>query len=1234
MTSHVITGAVNLDSIVKLGSVAGIAWTRVTTTATITQNSHGMVTNDLFNVTVSSSAAAITVGVKTVTVTGTNTFTFTCLNAGAASGTVTADHIDNYLVNGGYLTVDQHTRYGVNQGTSAPFGDITLSATLGGTIEFNSTLVRAIAYDTGSGTVPALGTTISQGSASGILLSVQSSLTDATTAAGDAMPASGYIQVRQWNGTAYAAGALTGIGANATAADRAGWLHIVGRQSGTIRVNRLNLFKVRGAYYDFQGGTTDGTRATTYQLPLAGGGTVYLNGVEVQSAAATVTAASWADDVVTYTAAGHGFLPGQLLTVESSSPADYDVVDAVILNVTNDTFSVAMVGDPGTWVSGSSATVYEVYPCAGSRTALLANVATDVVRGRWCWISTAGLVRFGHDGTNSTGGYCPPSGRKIRVPNIFFSQCPQANPVSDTSPHAALASRPDFATTGGGVIDIDKACLNWYLIFSQPFSVSLTNVRTFESIFLGECASELAWRNVCVEQQAANTQIALTLSLCFGALDACVWTRAAQATAVYVVTMTDCVRLSVRGGRYHSLTKAANLTAGSTALTRVSDSTFDRCVWGGGRVAIVACTTVTFTDAIYYDVPSLTTSSTIAMYAYDLNTAASVDITIDGLSWGGLDLCQPYSGVLSVGVAGCADITLRNLGTAAAPLGGGGAYVDATWTRVTTTMTVTKVAHGLKANDLIAVNVCSDVAPRALTTTSGTLWTVATAPTADTFTVVVTNAGQTAGQYLSYYPCVMGALVHFVTGSAVRRLRVQRCYVPHVRLGLLATNADNSANDVLLENAWATEWSTQIMAALNAFSTGLALTPSLTAQTAVYGTHFTDAYTTAEPANLAGVTWDRTTTVARVTSTAHGLRPGDRILVTVTSDAAAIVLGIKTVLQNTAGASPPVPADVFSFTCLNAGAASGTLTFVVLNGRMAVLMNEATAETDGTYTFDAGAPAFTSAGSLYMPAVNDQVTFTWPRFVVGHKYWPVDEVTLGGTIANYNLFYAIDTGAGFGAFHNLRYQRAGGGGSGASTTVTMTDTTGVEAGDYVWGTNIAPLARVVTVDSSTNITVNIANLGTVSGTLRFNHLPFESNIPATGVRMKVRIVTITANVVTITSVMFYTNTTATERAYTYDLDPVALSVTALSAADLSEIQNARVYLEAAAGGDLNPGDVILNALTDADGNLTDTFAYTNPQPVVGRVRKGTSAPYFKTGLIAGTITDEGLTTTVFLVPDE
>ena len=168
---------------------------------------------------------------------------------------------------------------------------------------------------------------------------------------------------------------------------------------------------------------------------------------------------------------------------------------------------------------------------------------------------------------------------------------------------------------------------------------------------------------------------------------------------------------------------------------------------------------------------------------------------------------------------------------------------------------------------------------------------------------------------------------------------------------------------------------------------------------------------------------------------------------------------------------------------------------------------------------------------------------------------------------------------------------------------------------------------------------------------------------------------------------------------------VPVAVTVKDAADSSNIQNARVYVEAAAGGDL-PSDVtvtitrvaivaavahtahgmvtgqtvairgadqqeyngiqtivvtnpnlytyavsgspttpatgtikstavILNGLSSAGGVVQDTaFSYTSDQPIVGRVRRGSTSPLYKTSVISGTIALSGFSVTTFLVADE
>lgn len=106
----------------------------------------------------------------------------------------------------------------------------------GGLIIFDASNVRLIPYDTGAGNVPAADTIISQGGITSKLLGVWSAINSAPTAAGSPMPATGYIKVRQKAGGNYAAGALTGISANATGADVAGWIEICADQTGYISI--------------------------------------------------------------------------------------------------------------------------------------------------------------------------------------------------------------------------------------------------------------------------------------------------------------------------------------------------------------------------------------------------------------------------------------------------------------------------------------------------------------------------------------------------------------------------------------------------------------------------------------------------------------------------------------------------------------------------------------------------------------------------------------------------------------------------------------------------------------------------------------------------------------------------------------------------------------------------------------------------------------------------------------
>ena len=122
MATFTIISPVNIDSLTKLGSVAALNWTSVTTTVSITQPNHGYAVGDPFYVSAVTGTAGLTTGAKTVLgVTSSSVFTVTGTSA-TSSGTCTVIPFDTYKIDGGYLTVDQHSRYGTNQNTFSVLG--------------------------------------------------------------------------------------------------------------------------------------------------------------------------------------------------------------------------------------------------------------------------------------------------------------------------------------------------------------------------------------------------------------------------------------------------------------------------------------------------------------------------------------------------------------------------------------------------------------------------------------------------------------------------------------------------------------------------------------------------------------------------------------------------------------------------------------------------------------------------------------------------------------------------------------------------------------------------------------------------------------------------------------------------------------------------------------------------------------------------------------------------------
>ena len=311
--------------------------------------------------------------------------------------------------------------------------------------------------------------------------------------------------------------------------------------------------------------------------------------------------------------------------------------------------------------------IFEWYPCAGSLVAA-ASTATDAVRGKVCWISTAGVLRLGSDGTN-TVGYLPPAGLGIRVPNIITANCTTAARATNALPNATLATRYDFTTTGGGVIDMERANLSWFPSFAQPFSVRLVDVGINEQLLVSKIAAPIEWLRICVGQSAAQAQFALSMTQCLagGTAVDCVWTRASLAAGGFVHSLTGVYGFTWGNNKLATLTVRTNATNGTMALNNVKDCTWHNPTFGGGRVFGQICTRLKFNNTTYFDTPATTTLTVGAHAAFDFVSGCD-GIFIDGMGFGGLENCHPYLSLVSIGQTGCKNIYLRNVGSRSNPL--------------------------------------------------------------------------------------------------------------------------------------------------------------------------------------------------------------------------------------------------------------------------------------------------------------------------------------------------------------------------------------------------------------------------------------------------------------------------------------------------------------------------------------------------------------------------------------
>lgn len=1119
------------------------------------------------------------------------TFTITVLNTNIDS-LVGRTGGDTFNINGGSLTIDEHARYGVNATTSTIYGSITPSATLSGSIFVDGRSIWLIPYDTGTGNVPAYNTTISKGSASGLMIGVYSALNVAPTTPGSAVPASGYILVKQWNGTLYGTGALTGIGANAVSGETVGWIEPVGQEGTLCLLSSLNQtandgYFARGDWYTV--GTTSGSRATTYQIPT-NGVDVYHGGVLVDKAAAVnISSMSWSSGTMTVvTSSSHGFSTNDRVMVDGTTPRAFRTVDTVSITVTNSTtFTYPLASNPGTYTSGGTVAAVEWYPITNTTNL---KIGTDAYRGKVAWLdNTTGLLRFGNDGTTSTGGYLPASGLVVRLPNIMTSNATSAARTVN-SLNASVSSRWRWYN---GALGISKST---HLSGSWSPSVFQTGKQVIMS-------------DSCHHGQisiASQSQGATLTNICVGGNGTTTIGNALNLNSIFTTnTYTDCVF----NGNDNTSVSHIGLNTSS-----VTDATFTRCKIF--QVGDRGSTNFTVTMSIGRDITFTDCHIGGAVTSSQVSNVSLTDITMWQISYGRTQLASPTSTIRlqnlsqnwnidgvtfptpagsGLGRSSLVDITgssdglrLRNIGTRSTPidmrLNG---YQDAkSWSRVTTTATVTETGHPYSVGDQVVVYQSSSTA--AITLTVKTI----TAVTANTFDFACLNAGAASGT-ISYF--VGGTSTGFSLGGALSDLTIQNVHV----LGFFSTLISHSATnyglilqDITLEprayNLTPTWASNNITA--NALYLPDYSPQSGVATGGIQGTHFMDAFmrepsVPGQSAAVTGATWTRSASTITVTSTNHGIWGGSqRIWVENSSSEAAVPNGwgssIATLIV--------VDANTFTFTGVNAGSASGTLDYKLMGDSIfQCKMSEESSATTGqsTITVNSGAAGFTGAGTLTLPAVGDQVTFTTPSFITaftGFGLTPAmsygSAITSLTAIQQFDIQYQLDTGSGFGSWRNGLYHRTrSSGGTSGTNTLTLTAIGDVAVGDYIMGVGVPSGTKVDSIASNT-VTLNNNFTANASGVYTFWYMPNESSFPSTGIKLKVRVTTNTANTAAFYQVDLPMLSNSTTRGYLYN-QAAQYTLT------LSGLQT---------GSDISirPQNTVGSNLVNVDANAGTTYAYT------------------------------------------
>lgn len=290
-------------------------------------------------------------------------------------------------------------------------------------------------------------------------------------------------------------------------------------------------------------------------------------------------------------------------------------------------------------------------------------IPTDV-RGKHCGVDPiAGTVQLALRGANDSG-FKPPSGCKVRIPNVFLST---TQPVDSAAPMLTALNTRYYFQSGNPGPTVKGAVLNWFNTGNMVISDSCTTQ------FIG--STSIA--NCCVGvglMPSVTTALAFANAFAGGATDS----RFTRRSNTVVFNATATTNVAFRRCRFDLIARWQGLSQRQTTgqvLTIVnlgmSNFVFEDCEVINGQTTIGAGNSngliknFKYADVMTGGTPALV-SSAFAV------TGANMEI--DGFSsLGGLPNVHPYDHIVNLAAGYYSNLKISNIGTPSAPYNTGSA---------------------------------------------------------------------------------------------------------------------------------------------------------------------------------------------------------------------------------------------------------------------------------------------------------------------------------------------------------------------------------------------------------------------------------------------------------------------------------------------------------------------------------------------------------------------------------